>query len=317
MPDDPTPSEPPAAARDQPREKVTEEYWEHPGRVRHLFSDDRPEEFSYPDQPPKSSYSYRLRSRHDSWGNLLLAIALAGGFFPLVLAATWLVIVVVMTLGQELLDWAGDFQGILFGLGMIPVSAMMLFAFGFIYAGVVCLPVLPSVALSLKLLNWRPRWTQLGVFCGGLVAYICTLPVSLGLFQHGPPSKTGWLWFLITWLMLPGLAIFVGQVGGAIAGIQNERIDRGNPGRQNDSPSALHFSLWQIMAMMAVASFLLTLLRVSGLLTGPMLLATLAWLVLVFLGRRPAIGLAHWYELRKLRKRIARRRAWRGRFELG
>jgi len=248
---------------------------------------------------------------------LLIAIALAGGCFPILFFVGYLV---WQVLRYPLMFFSGptvpdEWMLILI---MTPVAASVLFVVGFLYATFVCVVVLPAVALSLRLLDWRPCWTGLGIFCGGLVAYIATLPASLYAMGDTLPPDAYLLEPAFSWMAAPGLAIWIGQFGGGLAGIRNERSERQLAARQSaSSPAAqtsLQFSLWQILAMMAIASGLLTLLRLSDLLTAPMLAATGAWLVLLVLGRRPAHCLARRFELRKLCKRRIRRQNWRRKF---
>lgn len=244
------------------------------------------------------------------WYEIARTIAIAGGLYPIVFATIWIVFATGYLLLYEAYYDAGEVLTSIFSL---PILGPITFVVGFLYAGLACVPALSLVALALRMLNWQNRWDQLGLFCGGLVAYLCTLGWGLSLFDNWQSFNGqlfNWQWLLGYIAMVPGLAIFVGQVGGASGGLRVHRqLLRQKP--DNYPPThKLQFSLWQLMALMAVISVLLTILRALGLLTVPMFLATGVWLILQVVGRRPAMWVAKRLELRRLKRIKARRYKW-------
>lgn len=240
-------------------------------------------------------------SIENPWGHLCLWIAISGGWYPVfVLTGGWLVSILAN----------------LFTVQAALLLAIFPFAFGFCfvaffigstYAGLLAIPALAVVYAIVRSLNWRPSWTQRGLFCGGLVAYLCLLPVSW--------EYSNSLIYEVDWRPGEGnfvpyalfvLAILVGLIGGGKAGLE---IDRDQAGAVSKPQKQFRYNTWQLLAAMSVVSLLLTGMRIIGLLNAPMLGVTGAWIATHFLLKRPALYLAtRWVDRheRRLQKRANR-----------
>ena len=259
------------------------------------------------------SLAYRCST--DPWKRILFLTPLAGTLYPLCVAVIFSPFVAYLALA------ALTSQGIPDVVGGVLVSVLMLLI-GIvacsIYSFCGLLVVVPFVAISKRLLSLRLSWTKIGGFCGAAVAYVCTLPWSLMMLTElvnrlddslrGGRFNAGFVFWLSVGLFVgPVLATFVGQVAGARAGLFNDIQQlRAKPksggGIGAAGPRRSQFSIRQVLAATIVASVLLTLLRLTGLFTLPMFLATTLWLAAYSLLTTPATVVARWL----VRKRFGR-----------
>jgi hypothetical protein len=159
------------------------------------------------------------------WPSIGRGIVLAGGMYPTVVAAIYVVVGLVLTV-------VGSFSALrrptdlamvgAFFLGSLAFAAIF-GVIGLIWSGIVCavtLPVVHAVVWSMKL---RPNLIWLGAFSGGLVAFVAIIPGAVQIPRWFSGGQ-GWQ-ISVMLLMGPALSTVVGQIGGARGGARAiERI---------------------------------------------------------------------------------------------
>lgn len=232
------------------------------------------------------------------WSYLWRWIALAGGLFPVVsVALTSLSLLVLSPASSE------GFVGLL----AFPMFVCFAFVAGVVYASLVAMPIFALVRVAIHFLDWRPAWRERGIFCGGLVAHVCLLPIYWDLFADPLNEfRFGWEWDALLGVANFLLAVFLGQTCGALAGmkIQSDWYDSTPPPK-----SEVRFSLHQLLAATVVVSLLLTALQFLNLLGAPMALATTSWLCAYLMLRPPAIFFAERWRDRHSKKQSQRAEA--------
>lgn len=235
----------------------------------------------------------RSPSPEYAWHEIGGMIALAGGAFPAILATILLPYALYVLLGAAAEE--GIFPIAVLALTFVAYLVFACFAAMFV-TGFVTFPMLVVIALSLRLLQWRPALDRLGTFCGGAVAMVFATPIlswaAQGLFLEQYPRHPA----TFVLLGLAALVIFVAQLGGAIGGVNlqhaaGQKIAQPTPSSELRTTRP-QFSIAQIMAVTLIVSLALTVLRVTGLLRGSVFLALGIWTVLMLAGMRPAIWLA-------------------------
>ena len=238
-------------------------------------------------------------------------IMIAGGAYPLVIAAVCLVFIVVqIVVGLLFRMYPG---AVLMELAIMPfflagyagLGAML----GLIWAGIICTIMLPIVYLFVRSLRLRGSLVWLGAFSGGLIGFIAALPLTLSLpWMFGPAD----IWALLVQLALgPGLATVLGQVGGAWGGWRawqnSERFYGITVARAagSVSPDAagqrltdvrdatasrpdppLQFGLRHMMWLIVWLSLLLSVIRLSGIPFEYVLPVLIGWLLYQWLTLR-------------------------------
>jgi hypothetical protein len=154
--------------------------------------------------------------------SIAFGLVLAGGAYPLVLAAIVLVAACVKFV-WELATGYSSF-GVL-ELAIIPFAILLHAGFcaviGSIWTCIVAMVTLPIVYLFVHSLKLKGSIIWLGAVAGGLVGFIAVLPLTLGLPVLAPTIEP---WHVAVILVLgPGLATIVGQLGGAWGGRRAER----------------------------------------------------------------------------------------------
>lgn len=231
----------------------------------------------------------------NSWGHLNLNIAIVGGWYPVAVIAVIGFLSAIRSIGSRV-----DLYSLLVTPFGLLLFAAMAFGVGLVYAGIVAAVLLSVIRATLHTLNWQPGWPARGLFCGGMVAYLCLLP--MGWFEFAQELQGDRTWYFWSW-SLPLffiLAVFLGQIGGGKAGIEVEQDLAENP---QNSEKPFRFSIWQLLSVTLVLSLVLTGLRLAGLLNTTMLLATAMWLVAHFLLKHPALFFSKRWVLRSQRKR--------------
>ncbi|MCA9241417.1 MAG: hypothetical protein KDA37_14510 [Planctomycetales bacterium] len=233
------------------------------------------------------------------WDLLGVMLGIAGAAYPLVLLVLFWVIGACYLVGKLM---TGEIEAIgeaALGVGISAILALMLAGVCLLYSGMVSVVVLPLSAGACRLLVGRPRLPYLGAFCGGLVAFVCFLPyVVLGDAWDNALLE----WTLAYYAAGPMLAILCGLIAGAYAGVEFERELQvlGKP----IGASPVKFSIKQMLAVTLIASLLLTVLRLTGLLNARMLTYVTFWLVWQSLAMYPVVWL-----MRLRRRRVERRLA--------
>ena len=144
------------------------------------------------------------------WTLIGFGIVAAGGLYPFILAVVLFLIVFTTNLISS--SSGGPIE---LGLAFVTMSALG-GAIGIVWSLFVSALTLPIIYFIAKSFNLRTSIVRLRAFSGGLVGFICTLPLSLDLPWYTFPSD---VWqFIVIALGGPGLATVLGQLGGAWGG---------------------------------------------------------------------------------------------------
>jgi hypothetical protein len=150
--------------------------------------------------------------------SIAFGIMLAGGAYPLVLTAIYLVVAFVFVAWS----WVAGFpigtnlpEAVAFVFFTILGGAMAAIV-GVVWAAFVSFVTLPVVYLFVRSLKLRGTLVGLGAISGGLVGFVVVLPLTLSLPWMGG-SADGWT-ILIVFALGPGLTTVLGQLGGAWGG---------------------------------------------------------------------------------------------------
>ena len=226
-------------------------------------------------------------------------IMLAGGLYPVVLAAIYLIVLIVAVV------WSfpnSPVDGWL-QLAVIPFATAAYAAFaaviGTVWAALVSLVTLPVVYLFVRSLKICGSVVWLGAAAGGLVGFVAVLPLTLAIPWINPALDA---WAIVLLILVgPGLATILGQLGGAWGGRRAERYaahyyglalalesdeppppESENAGHQNSRPTPqphfqfrIHHMLWIVVWL----SLVLSLIRLSGLPLEFVLPLVVGWLV--------------------------------------
>jgi hypothetical protein len=151
-------------------------------------------------------------------GSIVFGIMLAGGAYPIVLTAIYLIV------GFAFLVWtalSGYMPGsIAQELGQIfvfLVAGGVFCAFiGVVWAAIASALTMPVVYLFLRSLRVRGSLVGLGAASGGLVGFVALLPITLTLPWTVGLSDAGSLVIILAFG--PGVTTVLGQIGGAWGG---------------------------------------------------------------------------------------------------
>jgi hypothetical protein len=174
------------------------------------------------------------------WARIGICIALAGGAYPLVLAAIWLAVGAVgythsVIIGDQSRPDFADAVSLLIAIGLY---AVVFGALGLLWSGLVSAVTLPLVYLFVWSLRLRGSIVRIGAFAGGLVGFICVAPVTLGR-PWISSNSSAWQTFLYL-LLGPALTTVLGQLGGAWGGSKSREI-----GPARDSNEGLQAATWR------------------------------------------------------------------------
>ena len=250
--------------------------------------------------------------RHNGeWERLLFQTAFAGTIYPWCAAS--------VLLPCHFIAYHQDLLTVFFTTCLLAVFLLLLSLCAYIYTFAFAMLASLAAVGALKLLDWYPGWVNRGAFIGSAVGYLSFLPWSLMLFAELPAMR----WHAIGWWLSfvgagPVLACLVGQVYGARAGLINVITGRRRTGLRKRQPKTVkdssstgspaesiarpQFRLRQMLAAMVLVSVVLAVLKLAGLFTLPMLLATLLWLVVQQVARRPSIAVAESIRRRRFRR---------------
>ncbi|WP_146446161.1 hypothetical protein [Botrimarina colliarenosi] len=232
-----------------------------------------------------------------------MRIALAGGLYPVVVFALWILITTALSLVALLgLGQGQPLLGCLAGAAAVLLASPAQFGIGFLWTGVVALVTLPLLFVVTTLCVERhAARDSIGRLGGSLVAAVATLPIGLLIAVN----FTNWDALIVAVLgqLHVALAIAMGQVAGSLAGVADLR--RRYHGRHNKSP--VQFSIWQLLAVTVPLSALLAFLQLTDLLTPTMAMALFGAAFCAVLTWPPSTWLVnHWLDRRLRRRRAAR-----------
>jgi hypothetical protein len=200
-------------------------------------------------------------------------IGLAGAAFPILVAGT----AFLLTIPLWLTDMAGEiFSGdigmfVSLVLSML-CGAMFLAAIGLFYASFVSIFALSLVTLAAASLELRIRSVPYGAFCGGLIGFLCTSPLLLAESVDDNPIGA----------ILVALATVVGQMGGAWGGMRTPYtaplVEELIEPEQFKRPR-FQFQIRQLLWVCVWLSLLLTVIRITGLPMGYLVVVLMVWLL--------------------------------------
>lgn len=239
------------------------------------------------------------------WNRIAWGIGLAGSAYAATLQQLQSTFTMVILVWSGFGNQFGGSESVWMAGAMMVSSvfqAWLMTAIGGGWAVVVAAVTLPIVYLFVWSLRIRGSAVWLGAFCGGLVAFLATLPMIV--FLTGEVfSDADVLWPLVMMLLFgPGLATVVGQIGGAwggnLAAMHQARMcghtasvatfGSSMPANlsapeselavsEGDPPPRLQFRIHHIMWIALWLSVLLTVIRLCGVPFELMLPLILGW----------------------------------------
>lgn len=249
------------------------------------------------------------------WGRIGVGIVFAGAAYPILLA----MFIAIAVVGWSILNLAPnsameDGVNFVFGLAAYSLVAAMI---GVLWSGFVAVLTLPVIYSVAKTLSLRTSIVRLGAFSGGLVGFICTLPLSLELPWSTFPSD---IWqFILATTVGPGLATVLGQLGGAWGGNRsrqagqdvNKQLLRAMTSRTAGEPSPdaaaalddedgrpFQFGIRHLLWVSVWLSLLLALIRLCGIPYQLMLPLLLGWAAFqtasIWIGERLVSRIVAW-----------------------
>ncbi|MEX0642897.1 MAG: hypothetical protein WD468_09365 [Pirellulales bacterium] len=148
------------------------------------------------------------------WSRIGLGTIAAGVVYPIVLG----MILFVVAIASSLWNGITIFEAERLAIAAITIAtySILFGSVGLLWSMVVSTITLPVIYFFARSLDLRASIISLGAFSGGLVGFICTLPLSLQLPWHTFPSDH---WQFVVFLLGgPCLATVLGQIGGAWGG---------------------------------------------------------------------------------------------------
>jgi hypothetical protein len=146
----------------------------------------------------------------DGMFTIVLAIALAGAAYPVVVSTGVAIFAVI-----ELLTSRDDPRVLVRGLEVLFFGCTAGAAMGLMWASLVSIAVLPFVYFFVRSLGMRGGIVRLAAFSGGLVGFVAVMPLFLiVLFE----LHQNWWQTATAALAGPALTTVIGQVGGACGG---------------------------------------------------------------------------------------------------
>ena len=212
-----------------------------------------------------------------NWRVLMAKVAKAHAFFAM--GITGLTVIATIMFAALM----GSFSPMV--LVVLPLAMLLAFPIGLISGYLTMLLIFWPVKGTLRLLDWRPAEEPLALFCGALVGLIWAIPSALN------STPLGVFEIAISLASLAG-NIMAGQVGAVLA-----MTDRFRNARDSavEHPVEVRFNLRTLLIGMIPLCLVLTLFRWLDLLRVETLVIILAWALLQYLTRRPAVRLTLWW----------------------
>jgi hypothetical protein len=210
--------------------------------------------------------------------NMILGVALAGGFCPIVMWAVFVILGIVQAI------WYGALPAMsLLSLVFSAIVCTIVGVIVFIYATFVFVAVYWVVYWFVRSLQMRGNVIWLAAFSGGLAGFVAELPVFLPVLGTGP-QVAGPHWGLMLAMILMAIPTTVmGQIGGAWGvwrGWSYERavtaaavVDSVEAVESRATESAvsrhvdekwIQFRIWHLLVLSFWLSLLLTAIRLCG-----------------------------------------------------
>jgi len=266
--------------------------------------------------------SERIDAISYDWARIGMGITLAGGAYPLVLAAIFIAI------GTAVYAWhvlsgsgngPGPSEGIAVAFG-VTLYSFVAGLVGMLWSGFVTALTLPIIYLIAWSLSLQTSIVRIGAFVGGLVGFICVLPLTLSLPWLNFDGDFGHIVLAI--VIGPMLTSVLGQLGGAWGGSKSRELgpprnwqkvlvgsvppeaadgDASTP--REDGGRRLQFGIRHLLWISVWLSLLLALIRVCGIPFELILPLLLGWLVFqavtMWIGGRLFPSLAQWRAQRR------------------
>lgn len=190
-------------------------------------------------------------------------------------AATYVVSISLVVFILMLFDGSPSFgqfiAGAAIAFAVLGIGTMAVIAVFVTPIGVVSLLI---SSLLFHTLRTNARWPTVTTFAGGLTGFFCTAVVFAA--DRSPAA-----WYVVLILVGPAAATVFGQVGAAWI-CMGPRISRSGPVVEESVEPAhqpVRFDIRQLMAATAWMAAVLTVLKVTGLLTGTVLSIIFGWLL--------------------------------------
>src|SRR4051794_25272205 len=148
------------------------------------------------------------------WRQIFHGVVVAGGIYPILVAAMYLGVGIAVSFVQES---SSDALLLSFSMFMAAIWYTVIVALvGLLWAAVVCLAVFPVVYFFISSLELRGSIISLGAYCGGLVGFAAVLPFLMMVLVY---EHSEGLWAGVLLLAFgPCLTTVLGQLGGAWGG---------------------------------------------------------------------------------------------------
>lgn len=205
--------------------------------------------------------------------------------------------------------WRGQIGGgelFVVMLGVLLLTAPIGWFLSFLWSGLLSLVLLPCVYLSQRLFGEPIRRDTTGWVAGSTVAVVGSAGGLLYLGAVRVPvaaSLMGAFGVIATQASIGLLGIAAAQAGGYLGSLYALRRRRREPARR-----PLRFTVWRLLAVTAILSVLLSVVRLAGEFTVPLIISVTVSSLLAWAIHRPvAWATNRWLDWR-LRKRRARRR---------
>ena len=248
-----------------------------------------------------------------SGGSIVFGIMIAGGAYPIVLSGIYAIIGLAVWLHQ-LTVGAPPVLDVIKVIGILLgtfVGGFLCAFIGVVLAAIASGLTMPVVYLFARSLKLRGRIVTFAAVCGGLVGFVSLLPITLSLpwtFGFGDVTATAMV--LATG---PGLATFLGQIGGAWGGGRAEYYARRleittadiaaalNPSANNSPPEGeampttcgaeprLQFRIVHVLWIFVWLSLVLSAIKLSGMPFEFVLPLLVGWLIYQLATLRVAI----------------------------
>jgi len=255
-----------------------------------ILMDDESHRSSTDRHPAKSRGSFLLRRRtffrwpNEFWPSVMYGTAMAGGLYPIFMS--------LMNFSMNFSSYQlNSGQLIPFSLAFLAICSLS-FIIGWAFASVVSAFAVLLLRFILRSLHIEAKRVVTGAFIGGLTGLVCTSPFVL-TFTFS--SNQFYLYSAST------LATLMGQIGGAWGAwrmLRNKSLILPT----KSLLSTIHFRISHMLWFTFWSVLLLTVLKLAGLLTPPVITFLGIWFVF------QTVSLAViWQIERALRRRLQRR----------